>query len=56
MIDLSNIKEIHIYKERCDLRMGIQGLSILAQELSSISEMKHKLFIFLDQHKIILKY
>ncbi len=46
MIDLSDIKEIHIYKERCDLRMGIQGLSILAQELFSISEMKHKLFIF----------
>lgn len=46
MIDLNNIKEIYVYKERCDLRMGIQGLSILAQELSTISEMKHKLFIF----------
>ena len=26
--------------------MGIKGLSILAQELSSINEMKHKLFVF----------
>lgn len=46
MIDLQNIREIYVYKERCDLRMGIQGLSILAQELSTIDEMKHKIFIF----------
>ena len=46
MIDLQKIKEIYVYKERCDLRMGIQGLSILAQELSTIDEMKHKIFIF----------
>lgn len=46
MIDLSEIKEIYVYKQRCDLRMGITGLSILAQELANISDMKHKLFIF----------
>lgn len=55
MIDLSDVKEIYIYKEKCDLRMGIQGLSILAQELLSISEMKHKLFVFFGTSKNNIK-
>ena len=46
MIDLTDVKEIYIYKEICDLRIGINGLAILAQELVDISNMKHKLFIF----------
>ena len=28
MIDLSNIKEIYVYNEQCDLRMGIQYLLV----------------------------
>ena len=46
MIDLTDVKEIYIYKEICDLRIGINGLAILAQELVDISNMIHKLFFF----------
>lgn len=55
MIELKDITEIYIYKEKCDLRMGILGLSILAQELKGINEMKHKLFIFFGGKKNNIK-
>lgn len=51
MIDVSNIEEIYVYEESCDLRMGVQGLSILAQSLEEISNMKHKLFVFFGKSK-----
>ena len=46
MIDLSNIKKIYVYQKKVDLRYGINKLSILAQELVALSNMKHTLFIF----------
>lgn len=55
MIDLTEIDEIYVYEEKCDLRMGIQGLSILAQSLVEISEMKRKLFIFYGRSKYNIK-
>ena len=45
MIDLSNIKKIYVYQKKVDLRYGINKLSILAQELVALSNMKHTLFI-----------
>ena len=44
MIDLSNIKKIYVYQKKVDLRYGINKLSILAQELVALSNMKHTLF------------
>jgi len=55
MIDLTNIENIYFYKERCDLRMSINGLSILAQELIELSLMKHTLFIFYGRSKKNIK-
>ena len=46
MIDLYNIKKIYVYQKKVDLRYGINKLSILAQELVALSNMKHTLFIF----------
>ena len=47
MIDLSNIKKIYVYQKKVDLRYGINKLSILAQELVALSNMKHTLFSIL---------
>ena len=44
MIDLSNIKKIYVYQKKVDLRYGINKLSILAQELVALSNMKHTLY------------
>lgn len=55
MVDLSNITEIYVYNEQCDLRMGIQGLSTLAQRLVPISDASHKLFIFFGTNKRSVK-
>lgn len=55
MIDLSDIEEIYVYEDKCDLRMGIQRLSTLAQSLVEISDMKHKLFIFFGTSKYNVK-
>lgn len=55
MIDLSNITEVYVYNEKCDLRMGIQGLSTLAQQLVPISDAIHKLFIFFGTNKRSVK-
>ena len=49
MIDLSNIKKIYVYQKKVDLRYGINKLSILAQELVALSNMKHTNFLYLDQ-------
>ena len=46
MIDLRNITEIYVYNQKTDLRMGINGLSILAQKLVSLSELEHKIIVF----------
>lgn len=46
MIDLRNITEIYVYNQKTDLRMGINGLSILAQKLVSLSELEHKIILF----------
>ncbi len=55
MIDLTGIDEIYVYQEKCDLRMGIQGLSILAQRLVDISNMKRKIFVFYGSSKYSIK-
>ena len=44
MIDLTNIEKIYVYQKKVDLRYEINKLSILAQELVALSEMKHTLF------------
>ncbi len=55
MIDLNDIEEIYVYQDKCDLRMGIQGLSTLAQSLVDLSNMRHKLFIFFGTCKYNIK-
>ena len=55
MIELANINKIYIYKDSCDLRMGVQGLSVLSQELLKISEMKQVLFVFIGKNKRNIK-
>ena len=55
MIDLSKIEGIYLYSGYTDLRMSISGLSILAQNLYKIDDMKHKLFIFCSKRKDNIK-
>ena len=55
MIDLVEIKRIYIYKGRSDLRMSINGLSRLAQELVPLTEMKNTLFLFYGRSKKNIK-
>lgn len=46
MIDLRNVSKIYIYNKKTDLRMGITGLSILAQKLHKLDELEHKIILF----------
>ena len=55
MIDLSKIEGIYLYSGYTDLRMSINGLSILAQSLYKLDELKHKLFIFCSKKKDNIK-
>lgn len=55
MIDLNNIEGIYLYSGYTDLRMSISGLSILAQNLYKLDDMKHKLFIFCSKRKDNIK-
>ena len=46
MIDLRNVVSIYIYNKKTDLRMGINGLSILAQEIAKLDSLEHKVILF----------
>ena len=55
MIDLSKIDGIYLYSGYNDLRMSINGLSILAQSLYKLDDLKHKLFIFCSKKRDNIK-
>lgn len=46
MIDLRNVSKIYVYNKKTDLRMGVNGLSLLAQQLIKLDELEHKVILF----------
>ena len=46
MVDLRNVPKIYVYNKKTDLRMGINGLSMLAQQLAKLDDLEHKIILF----------
>lgn len=55
MIDLKDIEGIYLYKGNTDMRMGIFGLSALAQTIIPVNDMRRRLFIFCGKTKKSVK-
>lgn len=55
MIDLSNVKNIHLYSKPVDMRMGISKIEMVLSLSFSPIEIIHSLFIFVSRNRKQIK-
>ena len=55
MIDLSNVKGIHLYSGHTDLRKSSHSLLVIIQDKYNIEEIRNHIFLFCNRRKDRLK-